>query len=111
MNATEGGPKCPSSYSRLMVAHLRRFLFVVGFTLVAWLLWSIGSDAQTTSLQDRVTPQEVLILFNTRWPDENGNYRSDSQDVAEYYAARRGIPTGHLLGLAVTDGQGKPDML
>jgi hypothetical protein len=24
-----------------------------------------------------MTPNEVLVLFNTRWPDEDGNYRSD----------------------------------
>ncbi len=37
--------------------------------------------------------------------------RSDSQDVAEYYAARRGIPTDQLLGVAVTDRQGKTDAI
>src|SRR5215471_17226721 len=94
-----------------MAAHVRRFLFVVGLTLGALFLPGIGIDADTNSLQDRVIPQEVLVLFNTRWPDENGNYRSDSQDVAEYYATRRGIPGDHLLGLAVTEGQGKPDSL
>src|SRR5438552_15000351 len=86
-------------------------LFIGGLILAAWFLRVTGSDAQTTPLQGWVTPQEVLVLFNTRWPDENGNYRSDSQDVAEYYATRRGIPMEHLLGLAVTERQGKPDTL
>src|SRR5262249_25002894 len=69
------------------------------------------STAELGSARAVVTPQEVLVLFNTRWPDEDGNYRSDSQDVAEYYARRRGIPIDHLLGLAVTERQGKPDAI
>ena len=78
---------------------------------VVWLLGSTASDAQTGALRNWVTPQEVLVLFNASWPDEDGNHRSDSQDVAEYYAARRGIPRDHLLGLAVTDHEAKPDRL
>lgn len=85
--------------------------FIVGLILSVWLLRAVGIPAQTGAVQEWVTPKEVLVLFNARWPDEDGNYRSDSQDVAEYYAARRGIPTDHLLGLAVTKRQGKPDNL
>jgi hypothetical protein len=87
------------------------FLFIIGLILAAWFLRVTGSDAQTRTPHEWVTPQEVLVLFNTRWPDENGNYLSDSQDVAEYYAARRGIPGEQLLGLAVTEDQGKPNHL
>ena len=79
--------------------------------LVVWLLRSIASDAQTDASPDRVAPAEVLILFNTSWPDEDGNRQSDSRDVAEYYAARRGIPKDHLLGLPVTARTGKPEHL
>ena len=32
----------------------------------------------------------------------------ESQDVAEYFAARRGIPRSHLLGLGVTEQEAKP---
>ncbi len=90
---------------------MRPLLFIIGLILAAWLLRAVGSAAQTGAPQEWVTPQEVLVLFNARWPDEDGNYRSDSQDVAEYYAARRDIPREHLLGLAVTERQGKPDNL
>jgi hypothetical protein len=61
--------------------------------------------------QEWVAPKEVLVLFNASWPDEDGNGRSDSQDVAEYYAARRGIPGDHLLGLAATPYRAKPEHL
>jgi hypothetical protein len=56
-----------------------------------------------------VTPSEVQVLFNASWPDENGNGRSDSHDVAGFYAVRRGIPKDHLLGVAVTERVGKSD--
>jgi hypothetical protein len=86
-------------------------LFIIGPILAVWVLRAVGSDAEVGAPQEWVTPQEVLVLFNARWPDEDGNYRSDSQDVAEYYAARRGVPGEHLLGLAVTERQGKSDNL
>jgi hypothetical protein len=56
-----------------------------------------------------VTPTEVLVFVNASWPDEDGNGRFDSQDAAEYYAVRRGTPMDHLLGLAVTEWEGKPN--
>jgi hypothetical protein len=84
-------------------ARARPPLFIIGLIVAVWVLRAVVSDAQTDALHEWVTPQEALVLFNTRWPDEDGNYRSDSQDVAEYYAAQRGIPTEHLLGLPVTE--------
>src|SRR5499426_3930731 len=93
------------------MARLNVLLFVGELTLATWLLGATQIDARTSLRQAWVTPQDVLVLYNTRWPDENGNFRSDSQDVAEYYAARRGIPTDQLLGLAVTERQGKLDGL
>ena len=77
-------------------------LIVVG-ALVA----TAGSAADIPAAPERVTPPEVLILYNSAWPDEDGNHRSDSLDVAEYYAARRGIPRDQLLGLAVTERESR----
>jgi hypothetical protein len=94
-----------------VISRLSVLRFVSEFTLATWLLAATQIDAQISLPQAWVTPREVLVLYNTRWPDENGNFRSDSQDVAEYYAARRGIPTDQLLGLAVTERQGKPDVI
>ena len=93
-----------------MIAHAPSFLLILGLILAVGFLRATGSEGQGTP-QEWVTPREVLVLFNTRWPDENGNDQSDSQDVAEYYATRRGIPMEHLLGLAVTERQGKPTSL
>src|SRR5262245_17438181 len=99
------------SYSPPMRVRTPLLLLVSGLMVAVWLSRATGSAAQQSLPQAWVTPQEVLVLFNTRWPDEYGNYRSDSQDVAEYYAVRRGIPMDHLLGLAVTERQAKPDAL
>jgi hypothetical protein len=85
-------------------------LFVFALILAAW-LHPVESGAQTSAPQEWVTPSEVLVLFNASWPDEDRNGRSDSQDVAEYYAARRGIPKEDLLGVAVTGRQSKADYL
>jgi uncharacterized protein (TIGR03790 family) len=78
---------------------------------VVWLLRSAGGAAESDAPSDWVSAQDVLVLFNLNWPDEDGNHRSDSQDVAEYYASRRGIPADHLLGLTVTEREAKPDRM
>lgn len=75
--------------------------------LAVWVLCSSAGESQIGAPPHRVTPDDVLVLFNTSWPDEDDNRRSDSQDVAEYYAARRGIPRSHLLGLAVSEREAK----
>lgn len=49
-----------------------------------------------------VGPEGVLIIYNSNWPDNDGNGKSDSQDVAEYYALRRGISVNRLLGVTCT---------
>jgi hypothetical protein len=79
--------------------------------LAAALLGPVTIRPEAATARERVTPEEVLVLYNASWPDEDGNRRSDSQDVAEYYAARRGIPRAHLLGLSVTDSEARPERL
>ena len=88
-------------------ARARPFVIV----LATLALWFLGSIARSEVPEERVTSQEVLILFNASWPDEDGNGRSDSQDLAEYYAARRGVPGDHVLGLALTEREARPDRL
>jgi uncharacterized protein (TIGR03790 family) len=75
--------------------------------VVGLLVATAGSAADIPAAPERVTLAEVLVLYNSAWPDEDGNHRSDSLDVAEYYAARRGIPRDHLLGLAVTERESR----
>jgi hypothetical protein len=84
-NGLSSGPRTGALYSPLVSARVRPLLFIIGLILAVWVLRAVEAGAP----QEWVTPQEVLVLFNARWPDEDGNYRSDSQDVAEYYAARR----------------------
>jgi hypothetical protein len=51
------------------------------------------------------TPDQVLVVYNAAWPyDSVGMGVNDSQQVAEYAAARRGIPAGNLLGLTCSTG-------
>ena len=51
------------------------------------------------------TPDQVLVVYNATWPaDSVGAGVGDSQQVAEYVAARRGIPAGNLLGLSCSTG-------
>src|SRR5262249_10171000 len=76
-----------------------------------WLPGLPATESPPDLGRESATANEVLVLFNEKWPDEDGNGHSDSQDVAEYYAARRGIPPDHLLGLSVTDRHVKPDRL
>ena len=42
-------------------------------------------------------PENVLVLVNDNWPDEDGNGQSDSVDVGQYYAARRGVPSEQIV--------------
>src|SRR5262245_8809855 len=91
---------------------MQRSIVVVCLMLLCLLpLPSWLSYGQTGAPQEWVTPQQVLVLYNASWPDEDGNGRSDSQDVAEYYAVRRGIPREHLLGLTLTRRSSKAERL
>ena len=47
-------------------------------------------------------PARVLVIYNTSWPDGDGDGVPDSTEVAQYYALRRGVPAGNLLGLPLT---------
>ena len=47
-------------------------------------------------------PARVLVIYNTSWPDGDGDGVPDSLEVAQYYAARRGVPAENLLGLPLT---------
>ena len=47
-------------------------------------------------------PARVLVIYNTSWPDGDADGVPDSVEVAQYYAARRGVPADNLLGLPLT---------
>ncbi len=52
-------------------------------------------------------PTNVLVIYNSAWPDENGDGVGDSREVAEYYASRREIPTNNLLDVCITNFMGQ----
>src|SRR5262245_30549835 len=47
-------------------------------------------------------PSRVLVVYNSNWPDGDGDGVPDSLECAQYYAARRGVPADNLLGLSIT---------
>ena len=52
-------------------------------------------------------PTNVLVIYNSAWPDENGDGVGDSLEVAEYYVSRRKIPTNNLLEICITNFMGQ----
>jgi len=79
----------------------------IGLTCAAVLL-AAGGLASADNPTFRVQPSEVLVVFNDTFKDADGNGKSDSRDVAEYYATRRGIPKENLLPLDLQGRKGRP---
>lgn len=51
------------------------------------------------------TPDRILVVYNANWIGDNDNDGiQDSLQVANYYAVRRGIPAGNMLGVACSTG-------
>lgn len=46
-----------------------------------------------------ITPARVLVVYATNAPDRDGDGVGDSLELARYYAAKRGVPAGNLLGV------------
>src|SRR5262245_47691465 len=86
-----------------MIMSARPFAIILVLMLAMRLQGWLGREGEAETPKESVVPGEVVVLFNKTWPDEDNNGRSDSQDVAEYYAVRRGIPADRLLGLDVSE--------
>jgi uncharacterized protein (TIGR03790 family) len=71
----------------------------VARTLLAFAALVPLAQAQLDSWND---PARVLVVFNTTWPDADGDGTPDSIELADYYALRRGVPAQNLLGLPLT---------
>jgi len=65
-----------------------------------WVLASLILISITLADDD---PRKVLIVYNTAFPDRNGDGIGDSQEAAEYYAAKRGVPATNIIGLPLTN--------
>jgi uncharacterized protein (TIGR03790 family) len=46
-------------------------------------------------------PATVLVVYRSNCPDFNKNGMGDSEEIARYYAQRRGVPASNLLGVKV----------
>ena len=62
---------------------------------------ALASQA-TAHVDPWLDPARVLVIYNTSWPDADGDGTPDSTEVAQHYAARRGVPAQNLLGLPLT---------
>jgi len=69
---------------------------------IAWAHPAAG-PYQSPGPHQHVGPTNVLVIYNTAWPDTDGNGLGDSLDVAHYYAERRGVPTNNLLGVTISN--------
>jgi len=50
------------------------------------------------------TARRWLVVYNSNWSDDNGNGMGDSEELARFYAAKRGIPLRNLIGVACSTG-------
>jgi len=71
----------------------------LGTALTVSFVLPAGAAAQVDPWFD---PARVLVIHNTSWADGDGDGTSDSIEVAQHYAARRGVPAENLLGLPLT---------
>lgn len=78
--------------------HSRMFCRVLARALAAAIL----APALAAQLDPWADPARVLVVYNTSWPDGDGDGVPDSTEVAQYYALRRGVPAANLLGLPLT---------
>jgi hypothetical protein len=78
-----------------------------GFLLAVLVALVAESKVFADDVRFRVLPNEVLVVFNDTFADGDGNGKSDSRDVAEYYAARRGVPAENLLPLDLKGPKGE----
>ncbi|MFK5955501.1 MAG: TIGR03790 family protein [Planctomycetota bacterium] len=45
-----------------------------------------------------------IVVYNTNWPDADGNGINDSEEVAAHWAKRRGAPVENILGIDFSHG-------
>ncbi len=65
-------------------------------------LLAVPLSSAAAQVDPWVDPARVLVVFNSAWPDGDADGTPDSLEVAQHYAARRGVPAENLLGLPLT---------
>lgn len=53
------------------------------------------AETERANLDNELGPETVCVVYNTDFPE--------AKEVADYYAAARGIPAGNLIGIQTTD--------
>ncbi len=48
-------------------------------------------------------PAKVLVVYNTAFPDYNGDGLGDSEEAARFYADKRGVPTSNMLAVSTSN--------
>ena len=75
--------------------HVRRAWFLPALGLLYLFMTGAWGRAQAG-----LSPERILVLYNASdMRDDDKDGTPDSLQVARYYAARRGVPAGNLLGL------------
>lgn len=67
-------------------------------TLLAAILLAGFSYCRADEAANRAGPANVLVVYRSDDADRDRNGTPDSEEVARYYAARRGVPAGNLAG-------------
>lgn len=62
---------------------------------------SAVAEPRSSPTTPGASPASVLVLYRSNCPDANKNGLGDSEEIARYYAQRRGIPDRNLLGIRV----------
>ena len=53
----------------------------------------------------QIDASRILIIYNANWPtDSDQDGQQDSLQVAEYYAAKRGVPAANMIGVSCSTG-------
>ncbi len=75
----------------------RRMVIDCIWTRLIILFFSIGSFILTTTTASALTPEEILIVYNSSLPA--------SKEVALYYQTKRNVPKDNLIGLELDDSE------
>ena len=78
-------------------------LVTCSLAVIAWCCATIGGAAQPPT---SIAPSRVLVVYNANAGDEDGDGVQDSLQVANYYAAKRGVPAANILSVNCTNDGG-----
>ena len=86
-----------------VTSNQRLKILIIPVLSLLWLFMSLPSVFSYDNYV--VSPDEVLIIVNDNYYDRDGNGKSDSVDVGEYYALQRGIPPENICHVSYTNSE------